>query len=299
MQPAMRAPLACLVATLALTGGCAVADLGGDDSTIDGPADGWGASADPLLMPKSIVDYLAKHKWGMMHLQWHTARRWDLMPASSLEYAKKHGWTRAPLQEGAAGNGIEFLAMHRMMKQHLTELYPTTKKYFVGWTTPPTDPADRRDPLPGGATDAFDDGMLVAIDRLENHLDTFASDDELGRYIETTLRPTSTKPDHRTTDQGAGLHNYIHNRFADPSSKIDVGDPTVNLQNKRFWRLHGWIDTVWTNYRAQKGLTDDDPVYDAAMRKAMADMPADDRGLGDPLSDPPPDELTKWFENNP
>jgi hypothetical protein len=300
MHASMRAPLACLVATLALTGGCAVADLGSDDdSTIDGPADGWGASADPLLMPRSIVDYLGKHKWGMMHLQWHTARRWDLMPASSLEYAKKHGWTRAPLQEGVAGNGIEFLAMHRMMKQHLTDLYPTTKKYFVGWTTPPTDPADRRDPLPDGMMVEFDANMVAAIDRLENHLDTFKSDDELGRFIETSLRPTAYAPDHRTTDKSAGLHNYIHNRFADPSSKIDVGDPTVNLQNKRFWRLLGWIDTVWTNYRALKGLTDDDPVYDAAMRKAMADMPMDDRGLGDPVSDPPPDELTKWFENNP
>lgn len=296
----MRAHLACLVATLALSA-CGVSDFEdtGDDTSIDGPADGWGTSADPLLMPKATVDYLKQHKWGMMHLKWHTERRWDLMPASTLDYAKKQGWTRCSVQEGAVGNGIEFLAMHRMMMQMLIEEAPTTKKYFVGWTTPPTDPRDAHDPLPGGATTAFDDTMLATIDRLENHLDTFKSDDELGRYIETSLRPTSLQPSRRTTDKSAGIHNYIHNRFADPNSKIDVGDPTVNLQNKRFWRLHGWIDHVWTNYRKLKGLTDDDPVYQAAMRKAMAGMPVDSKGLGDPLTDPPPDELTKWFEQNP
>ena len=292
----MRASLACLVATVALSA-CAVADMG--DDTIDGPADGWGSSSDPMLMPKSIVDYLAKHKWGMAHLRWHTQRNWDLMPPSALDYAKKHSWTRADLQEGQKGNGIEFLAMHRMMKQHLIDEYPTTKKYFVGWTTPPTDPRDRSDPLPDGATTPCDDAMLMAIDRLENHLDSFASDDELGLFIETTLRPTSSNPNQRSRDKSAGIHNYIHNRFADAKSKIDVGDPTVNLQNKRFWRLHGWIDTVWTNYRKAKGLTDDDPTYTAAMRKAMADMPMDSRGVGDPASDPPPADLTKWFENNP
>jgi hypothetical protein len=236
----------------------------------------------------------------MMHLRWHTERRWDLMPASSIDYAKKHGWTRSQLQEGAKGNGLEFLAMHHMMKDMLIMEAPTAKKYFVGWTTPPTNPRDAKDPLPDGATDAFDDNMLAAIDRLENHVDTFTSDDELGLFIETSLRPIVTNKNRRSTDKSTGLHNYIHNRFADSSSKIDVGDPTVNLQNKRFWRLHGWIDHIWTNYRAVKGLTDDDPVYVAAMKKAMADMPMDTKGLpGDPAPDAPPEDMTKWFENNP
>ena len=277
---------------------CAMADAD-QNQVLDGAADGWGASADPLLMPKSIVTYLNDHHWGQMHLEWHTERRWNLLPPSSLAYAKKQGWTRASLQEGQAGNGIEFLAMHRMMMQMLIEEYPTTKKYFAGWSTLPTDPRDKHDPLPAGADTEFDGEMLMAIDRLETDLPSFKSDDELGLFIETSLRPTASDPNARTTDKEAGIHNYIHNRFADPSSKIDVGDPTVNLQNKRFWRLHGWIDHIWTEYRAQAGLTDDDPVYQAAMKKAMAEMPMTSKGLGGPEEDPPPDELTKWFENNP
>lgn len=281
-----------------LLAACAVADVDQSD-VYDGAADGWGASADPLLMPKSIVTYVNDHHWGQFHLEWHTERRWDMLPPASLAYAKKQGWTRSSLQEGASGNGLEFLAMHRMMMQMLIMEYPTTKKYFVGWTTPPTDPHDRRDPLPGGADTEFDANMQMAIDRLDTDLASFKSDDDLGLFIETTLRPTASNPNNRTTDKEAGLHNYVHNRFADPSSKIDVGDPSVNLQNKRFWRLHGWIDQIWTKYREQAGLTDDDPIYDAAMKKAMADMPETSKGLGGPEQDPPPDELTKWFEENP
>ena len=290
-----------LALVTSLLAACAVADMGDvtQDPTYDGPADGWGTSADPLLMPKSIVTYVNAHHWGSMHLQWHTERRWDLLPAASLAYANKQGWTKAHLQEGAKGNGIEFLAMHRMMMQMLVELYPTTKKYFVGWTVPPTAAHDKHDPLPHGATADFDPSMAMAIDRLQNDLASFKSDDELGLFIETSLRPTAGQPNARTTDKAAGIHNYVHNRFADPSSKIDIGDPTVNLQNKRFWRLHGWIDAIWTEYRAQSGLTDDDPVYSAAMKQAMADMPMDSKGLGGPEMDPPPDELVKWFENNP
>src|SRR4051812_26929120 len=148
----MRAINIALVASL-LTA-CAIADV--DEAPVnDGAADGWGASADPLLMPKSIVTYVNENHWGKMHLQWHTERRWDLLPASSITYAKKQGWSRAPLQEGAKGNGLEFLAMHRMMMQMLIMEHPTTKKSFAGWSTPPTDPRNRLDPLPDGATDDF------------------------------------------------------------------------------------------------------------------------------------------------
>jgi len=133
--------------------------------------------------------------------------------------------------------------------------------------------------------------MEKALAELGSNLDSFGSDDELGLYIETSLRPTSSNANARSRDKSSGIHNYMHNRFADSSSKIDIGDPSVNLENKRFWRLHGWIDHVWTEYRAAKGLTDQDPVYDAAMRKAMAEMPQDSKGLGGPEEEPPPDEL--------
>jgi hypothetical protein len=271
---------------------------GGGNSGDDGAADTWGRGADPLLMPPKIVQYINDNQWGDMHLKWHTVRQWDLLNPDDQSWAQGKGWNRADVQEGQAGNGLEFLAMHRMMMQMLVQVDPNAQDLLVGWTTPPTDPADKRDPLPNDDTTPFDPTKLAAIDTLENHIDMFTSDDDLGLYIETSLRPIAGNPSNRATDKSAGIHNYIHNRFADSSSKIDVGDPTVNLKNKRFWRLHGWIDSLWTKYRAQAGKMDTDPDYQAALMAAMANMPPPKTGVGANEGDAPPDSLTKWFENH-
>jgi len=232
----------------------------------------------PDEMPAPIVDHMRRHAWGQMHLSWHTARRWDLLPPASRAFAESQGWTRAPIQEGAPGNGVEFLAMHRMMFQMLRDV-PGSNGAFASWPTPPTEPH---------AGVAFDAQMLAAIDRIEHHLDTFATEDELGLYIETAMRPLPGNPTARATDATAGVHNYLHNRFQDRTSPVDLGNPAVNLLNRRFWQLHGWIDGLWTRYRAQKGLRDDDPAYKAALDAAMAAMTT--RMKAGPVV-PPPSEL--------
>lgn len=44
------------------------------------------------------------------------------------------------------------------------------------------------------------------------------------------------------------------------NSPINLGNPTVNIFNQRFWNLHGWIDHVWGAFKA-KGLSDTDAAY--------------------------------------
>ena len=122
--------------------------------------------------------------------------------------------------------------------------------------------------------------MLAALDRIEHHLDTFPTEDAFGLYIETTFQ---------STDRTAGLHNYLHNRFQDPASPIDMGNPSVNLLNPQFWRLHGWIDHVWTAYRQQAKLRDDDPAYVNAMSAAKSAMTMKMKGVM--RAEPPPPEL--------
>ncbi|MEO6418401.1 MAG: hypothetical protein ABIP39_03295 [Polyangiaceae bacterium] len=254
---------------------------------------------DPLAMPKTILDFEKTQNWGSHHLEWHTVRRWDGLSSSDQAYAKKKGWSRADLQEGQKGNGLEFLAMHRVMIHTLTTKFPSNASLFQGWDSPPTNAKDKVDPLPGDATTPFDPAKLPAIDKLMNHLADFKTDDELGLYIETTLRPTSKDPNARSTDHSAGLHNFVHNRFMDPNSKIDIGDPSVNLQNKRFWRLHGWIESRWTAFRALKKLSDSDPAYQAAIKKAEDMLMPGAKGLpggGLGASEPPPASLRKFFE---
>jgi hypothetical protein len=265
-------------------------DAGFEEFSDDGKAD----SAKSWKMPKSILDYEAQNGWGKHHVQWHVERRWDLQSSADLAWARRQGYTRAAKQEGQKGNGLEFLAMHRMMMDMLIGKFPKYKALFAGWETPPANPRDRKNPLPHNDTTPFSDDMLDAISKLETQLDSFKSDDELGLYLETALRPTSSNPSAHSKDAATGIHNYLHNRFADSSNPVDIGDPSVNLGNQLFWRLHGWIDARWTAYRKDKGLSDDDPAYQAALQDAMNHMmhccPAKGAlGGGDP--DPIPDDI--------
>ena len=268
---------------------------GSDTDAVTGDAT---AKSDPLLLPKSIVEWQDQRGWGRHHLEWHTVRRWDVLDASGRDWAERQGWDRAAKQEGAKGNGLEFLAMHRAMIRMLLEEFPKSSKYFTGWTEVPTNPRDKTSPMPHGGDEPFAEPMLAALERLsDEHIAEFESDDELGRFLETRMRPTSSNPGARSKDQSSGIHNYLHNRFMDPESEIDVGDPSVNLKNKMFWRLHGWIESRWTAFREAKGLTEDDPEYAEALEMARMHLEHTVKGVpGDP--EPPPDSLLKSFEED-
>jgi hypothetical protein len=283
-----------------LATGCAANTDSSDDPSaeMDGEAQDEVVSAtEPLAMPKPILTFLRTQDWGSHHLQWHTVRQWDRLGPSDQAWAKRQGWARADLMEGSKGNGLEFLAMHRVMIRTLVSKFPKNADLFAGWEKPPVDNADKADP----ATDPepFDSKKAAAIDKLQNHLADFKTDDELGLYLETTLRPTMADPNARAADKSSGLHNYLHYRFQNDKSKIDIGDPSVNLQNKRFWRLHGWIESRWTEFRKIKNLSEQDPKYLAALKKGE-DMLAPKLKLpGDPASkglpEAPPESLRKFF----
>jgi hypothetical protein len=262
-----------LMLTAILSAGCQAPETDEDADFQVFADDGKADSTRSWKMPKSMLDYEAQQGWGNHHVQWHVERRWDLLSSSDLSWAKGQGYARASKQEGAEGNGLEFLAMHRMMMNMLIGKFPKYKYLFAGWETPPTNPRDKSNPLPHNGTTPFDDNMLDAISELETKIDSFTSDDDLGLYLETALRPTSSNPSAHSKDLATGIHNYLHNRFADQSNPVDIGNPQVNLGNQLFWRLHGWIDATWTAYRKAQGLNDNtDAAYQAAMTNAMQEM---------------------------
>jgi len=285
---------------ISLTPGCAADSTDGADDGTQGD-DAEVIARDPNAMPKPMLTFLNQEGWGKHHLEWHTVRQWDLLSSDDQAYAKRQHWARADVQEGTKGNGLEFLAMHRVMIQMLTDKFPAYKDLFVGFAQPPTDCADKLDPCGPEMPGPFDANKAKAIDKLQNHLADFKTDDELGLYLETSLRPTADKPDARGTDKSAGIHNYLHGRFMDSHSKIDVGDPMVNLQNKKFWRIHGWIENRWTAFRALKKMSDSDPAYRAAIKKATDMFTITMKGpIGDPAqNEPPPMSLRKSFFKEP
>jgi hypothetical protein len=212
--------------------------------------------ADPL-MPQEILNWMRERLWADHHVEWHTVRQWDRLSPQNRAFAESKGWRRAAVQEGEADNGIEFLVMHRAMIELLVSAFPAHAALFVGWATPPTDPLDVNDPLPNGSTTPFEPDKVAAIQHLTQNVDSFATEDELGLFLETPFRPTSANPFARSIDPQTGIHNYLHNRFSDRASPVNLGNSQLNLGNQRFWRLHGWIDATWSAFRISKHLVDD------------------------------------------
>ncbi|UJP06135.1 MAG: hypothetical protein LZF61_03930 [Nitrosomonas sp.] len=221
-------------------------------------------------MPEEMIFWMNQKGWGSHHEQWHFERRWDFWHAIAsqpqhpswvddlIDDARAKGWSRASTQEGAAGNGEDFLFMHRAMFQLLADNFPQHLHFLRGWNTPPQDPNDPDDSLPSSQSgvpgNTFDINMASAITKIEARNPSFSTDDEFGLFLETNLRPAPEDPLARSPDPGAGLHNYLHNRWSDDQSPINLGDPTVNIFNQRFWKLHGWIDYFWWRFRKHKGL---------------------------------------------
>jgi hypothetical protein len=225
-------------------------------------------------IPGEITTWMESRNWGRHHLQWHVERGWDRLSPPALAWAQGQGWTRYRIQEGEETNGLAFLAMHRVMIRMLVAQFPPHAGLFAGWTSPPTDPNDPNDPVPSNSAfpGPFFADMVTSIARIEEHASSFDGDDDFGLYIQTRWRPFPNRPTRRSLDPSTGIHNYIHGRFSDGNSPINMGNPQVNLQNERFWRLHGWIDRKWTDYRTASGRSENDPTYKAALDEAEHHM---------------------------
>ena len=77
----------------------------------------------------------------------------------------------------------------------------------------------------------------------------------------------------RRATVGAGVHNWLHGQFQDPSSPIDVGNPQTNLSNIMFWRIHGWIEAKWKQFEMVHRRTPMESVkYQQQMERFLLHM---------------------------
>jgi hypothetical protein len=289
--------LASLLVPVALLGSTACVGLEEEEEPCGRTGD---ARADdgPIAhqMPADVVAFLETNRWGDAHFEFHTTRRWDGLPQSAKERFTEAGLERNPTQEGQVGTGIEFLAMHRHMLRHMRAAFPAHAALLAGWTSVPTDPADVENPVPGGA--AFSGQMLTALGRVGDPVQLtarFPDDDAFGLWIQTAVvEANDLNPPRPNADKTAGLHNYLHSRWAERDSPINLQNSLVNLQHEYFWRLHGWLDAQWSAYRAAMGLVDEsDATYQAAMAAAQAWMHARTGPLPDDDDDGRHDDLDR------
>gem|GEM_PF-3907996 len=257
-----------LVGSLSMTTACLTEEQvddqvdGGDGKADGSPNVTWRADI-PNIVPKKVHEYLEKYQWGDYHIVFHMSRKWYLLGDNGRGWLKRVGEASADLQEGDPGNGIEFLAMHRAMIQHLSNRWGNEavtndpdgrtkfKDVLKGWTT--DDDVIKALEKRGGDVAKFRAGLAKL-----NDFRSFATEDEFGNFVQTTLRLSGeVDPDDsairfyaRDMAPGAGFHNWLHGQFMDDSSPIDVGNPQTNLSNIMFWRIHGWIEAKWKQFEA-------------------------------------------------
>jgi hypothetical protein len=239
-----------------------IVDGGGDGKADGSPNVRW-SSTIKNIVPKAVHEYLEKYQWGDYHIVFHMSRKWFLLGDQGRDWLKRVGESRPDLQEGDPGNGVEFLTMHRAMIEHLDARW--------GTEVVSNDPDGRTtfsEVLRGYSTDAE---MIAALEKRGgdvakfkaalpkiNDFASFASEDEFGNFLQTTLRlsgevdpnNSATRFYARDATVGAGLHNWLHGQFQDAASPIDVGNPQTNLSNIMFWRIHGWIEAKWQQFEA-------------------------------------------------
>jgi hypothetical protein len=231
-----------------------------------------------VLLPQPVIDWINEQGLQEAHNAWHMTRRWDdlcgtsFAPAASCEFAQSlvevDLW-RAEYQQGAPGAGVAFLHMHRHMIHMFRSTFPAHADLFDGWSHVPRSRDDTENPTPWKDITWNTDNLIGfdILEHIEDHLDLFANEDELGVFIESTFRWTPEEPVVSLGIEGSGVHGALHNQWTVSRSPADLGRTDTAIPNYVFWKLHGFIDDVWSRYRIAKHLHDEDTAYRQVARE--------------------------------
>jgi hypothetical protein len=230
-----------------------------------------------VLLPQLVLDWMDDNEFAEAHDGWHLVRKWDqtcrksnATTCSASAALTRQNLQRAPIQQGAPGDGVAFMMMHRHMFMMLRTAFPTHTTLFDGFAEVPREKDDPENPHPWSEISWTSNNLrgFEILENIEQHLDQFPTEDDLGLYIENTYRWTPESPMSPLNQPGSGLHGALHAQWAVSGSPANLIQQAVDVKNFAFWKLHGWIDDVWERYRKAKGLKDDDPAY----RQLMLDQ---------------------------
>jgi len=240
-------------------------------------------SQQDTLVPQIVLDWMDEHQFAESHDGWHLVRKWDqtcrksnATTCAAAERLVKQGLSRAPIQQGAPGDGLAFMMMHRHMIVMLKSAFPKNAALFNGFVKIPKAKADAENPQPWRDIRWSSNNLrgFEILENIEQHLDQFPTEDDLGQYIENTYRWTAQSPTSPVNAPGSGLHGALHAQWSVSGSPGALIEQAVDVKNYVFWKLHGWIDDVWERYRKAKGLKDDDPAYQKLLVEQCMEMHA-------------------------
>lgn len=241
-----------------------------DATMADGPAEYTKSGQIDLTVQPGVLNWLQAHVWESAHFQWHNIRRCkggmvDRTRDGGLDPCKHTELVPADQEFQTAGDGLQFLAMHRHMIQSLKQLFPKHTEQFEGWEHFPTKASDL--PKQWQADWKNWDATVAAngakADDPASHLSDsgFESEGAFGQWIQSATGMSKLP--------ASGLHGALHFKWVRPSNTDHgLGNQFTNIDNYMFWKMHGWIDKVWDRYRAAKGKKPTDPdIKDAVLQQ--------------------------------
>jgi hypothetical protein len=194
---------------------------------------------------------MSERLWDEGHDAWHIVRT-----CRSLGALNPLCWRSdliAPNDTCAnARDGYEFLVAHRHMIQSLKQAFPQHADLFAAFPHFPYNATD----VPVQWRDRFGTGWSQTIlsaaqtlENIENNLGQFSTEGDLGMFMQCGAG---------FGGPGNGVHGALHFKWNIGNSPHALGNQKINLKNYMFWKLHGWIDTIWERYRVAKGMGPDD-----------------------------------------
>jgi hypothetical protein len=285
------------------TGGAAAGGAGGATATRDHCVYGYDpdvTDSDPTMkdgandfyppgnMSYSIVDttvqpqvltWMNTHRWEEAHVEWHAIRTCAASlgggSASKVNICSYTSLVPTDQQCLTDGDGYQFLLFHRHMIQALKQLWPNHTEQFTGFPTFPQSAADVPKEWQSAWTDWSADALAAGKigDAIKDpaNLARFPDEGTLGFWLQCNVGQKLTMPANNMPF--VGLHFLLHAKWVrNGNTAHGVNNTSANIDNYMFWKLHGWIDKVWQDYRDAKGLSNDDPKYKADMLAQCREM---------------------------
>jgi hypothetical protein len=244
------------------------------DARLTGMPDQWKSPSNgaiDLVVPKSVLDWMAERIWEPSHDAWHNVRRCrggGMVPGAARGSTSICSMTQLipEHQECAdAEDGYQFLVVHRHMLRALARAFPTHKALFEGFPHFPFDATD----VPAEWQGRWGNGWSATIKQtaatledIEHQLSMFPTEGDLGRFIQCGGMASGA----------SSIHGALHFKWVVNDSPYSLGKQTVNIDNHMFWKLHGWIDSIWERYRIAKGLAPDEPKLQRALIDQCTEM---------------------------
>jgi len=231
-----------------------------------------------LILQPEILDWFHAHNWEDVHVEWHAIRTCSSAAKGQGTLINICQYKQLIPQDQncqTSGDGYQFLLAHRHMITILKELWPKHADDFKGFDHFPQSaddvPAQWQAAWKPWSSTTLQNGLMGDnIDKPEN-LAKFPDEGSLGFWLQCLAG--QALPNRSDTIASGGIHFDLHGQWVRTNNSTHaLNNGNANVDNYMFYKIHGWIDSVWAKYRKAKGLSDDDPKFKSDLLAQCREM---------------------------